>query len=49
LIDLPVTPVPPAVSVADSVVVPPKVPDAAATASEVLVRRREQARNSASS
>src|SRR5262245_32502953 len=36
LIDLPATPVPPAVSVADSIVVPPKVPDAVATASDVL-------------
>src|SRR5690349_3757598 len=36
LIDLPATPAPAAVSVADSVVVPPKVPDAGATASDVL-------------
>src|SRR5262249_60303647 len=36
LIDLPLTPVPPAVNVAESVVVPPNVPDAVATASAVL-------------
>ena len=36
LMDLPLTPVPPAVSVADNVVVPPYVPDAAATARDVV-------------
>ena len=36
LIVLPVTPLPPDVSVADNVVVPPYVPDAVETASDVL-------------
>ena len=34
--DLPLTPVPPAVNVADSVAVPPYVPDAAPPARDVL-------------
>jgi hypothetical protein len=37
LIGLPLTPVPPAVSVAESVAVPPYVPDAVATPRDVLV------------